>query len=407
MLIQEAWREVTANGEVTAEALMNGENKTLNANACRTSCGDRDCGIMDDYCGGKIACGSVVCREKQQCTRYGRCEDDLDLTLRRIDTHDIADDYDAENPTGASASLMMFEPVDPLYRGRFTYECKLVHGEHDTESFPENSVVFVNTGNDNGTVPTLGVEKEKTIHEIEGWSPCTSPHLLGTVPNGESTFYVRLKEAPSVTVNTTWKVDLLPPTVNITESPTPIVPIGTTVGFVANSTEPAYFLCDIDAGATSNPDKLFVDRPCFYEASGCNFEPCDPNNAGLTSQVAFSLANLTKGRHNVTIRVKDIAGNVAATKSWVFSLDDCIQENTCEPSSPHMATVRQCEDGFYLDLDDDNICRTCNHNLGCTPGSLHCTNEVDSVCGDCDSGFDPSTGENFYDCTHVERWPSY
>ena len=70
-----------------------------------------------------------------------------------------------------------------------------------------------------------------------------------------------------------------------------------------------------------------------------------------------------------------------------------------------MAAVRQCEEsGHYLDLDDDNICRECPAVLGCSQGDLHCTNEVNSVCGTCSSGFDSTTGENFYDCIHVQLW---
>lgn len=116
--------------------------------------------------------------------------------------------------------------------------------------------------------------------------------------------------------------------------------------------------------------------------------------------------SLSLGRHNLTVRAMDTADNVAGTFSWIFSIDACTSAGTCVASAPHMAPVRQCENGYYLDLLDDNICKECTGVLGCTRDRVHCTNRIDSVCGDCSSGFSSPDGRNFYDCEFVSFWPS-
>jgi hypothetical protein len=429
LVIQEAWLDATSAGEVVAS--LNGTVAT--ASKCRTSCGARDCGYMDDFCGGFIGCGGVVCPERRTCTAYGMCEASTAIVLRRSDTHQVSA-AGGQDPSSGQSTSMLFMSEDPLQRGLFDFECKAVNGVgvSTTQARP-STVIYTYTrgnGNGNGTVggvagvgePELLIERVLTVHQATGWEPCTSPHTVAGLENGQHTFFVRTVQSPHVEVSTSWRVDAAEPVLSFTTAPAPISPTGANATFQVNSTEPVTFLCDLDAGAISNPEALHIDRECFYQPSGCNFVPCGGGAAGavgLARSVAFSYERLGPGRHNLTVRATDRAGNVGEVASWIFTLDDCIagvpnaappQPPSCVASTgaaPVMAEVRQCDSGFYLDLDDDNICRVCQPKLGCTAGSLHCTNEVNSVCGVCESGFDTTTGENFYECEHVEQWPRY
>lgn len=166
------------------------------------------------------------------------------------------------------------------------------------------------------------------------------------------------------------------------------------------------FSCELDAGALTNPSQKAIDRPCFYHESGCNFVPCGgPGATGLSTGIAFSYAGLAPGRHNLTVRSSDIAGNVADVISWIFSVDGCASANSCVASTPHMGPIRDCENRHYLSLVDDNICRRCKPVIGCDTDRTHCTNRIDSICGDCESGFDDPTSKNMYDCSFVSLWP--
>ena len=410
LVIQKAWKDASGSGELTAEIINTSTRplSTLSGTSCRTTCGHRDCGYMDDFCGGHIACGNVVCRELQTCTPYGICEDDIALTVKRFDVHEVSLPNGEEDPLSSNVTSMVFGPSDPLDKGRYTFECKVVAGEDPLggDADAPGHYVFSHGEHANDAVAfSLVLEDAQTMHEMYGWEPCTSPHLVGGLVNGLQTFFVRPAEAPHAEASTSWTVDIAKPEIEFTRSPDAIIEPGSTASFSINSTEPVVFLCDLDAGATSNPESLWIARPCFYEASGCNFVPCDPSVPGLSLGVSFAYAGLAEGRHNVTVRATDRAGNVANTQTWIFSLAGCIADGSCYASTPHMAPVRQCETGHYLDLDDDNLCRTCSAKLGCADGHLHCTNDVNSVCGVCDSGFDTTTGENYYDCEHVEQWP--
>ena len=100
------------------------------------------------------------------------------------------------------------------------------------------------------------------------------------------------------------------------------------------------------------------------------------------------------------------AGNSGDVISWIFSADDCVLDaEPCRASEPPGAAIRQCLDGFFLELEDDNICRPCGAIAGCPDGNVHCTNGLDTVCGDCDSGFSSTGGHNFYSCEYVSIWP--
>lgn len=125
----------------------------------------------------------------------------------------------------------------------------------------------------------------------------------------------------------------------------------------------------------------------------------------MSTSVEFTYFGLSPGRHNLTVRSFDIAGNVADVISWIFSIDLCASDNSCIASTPHMAPTRTCTNGYYLSLTDDNICRTCAEVLGCEPNRTHCTNRIDAICGDCVSGFNDSLGRNTYDCEFVSLWP--
>jgi hypothetical protein len=88
LVIQAAWKDASSNGAVSADMLdvelrdayvcpsFNVTSNSCNtaepvfttplfSSACRTTCGARDCGYMDDFCGGFVACGRVLCRELQ------------------------------------------------------------------------------------------------------------------------------------------------------------------------------------------------------------------------------------------------------------------------------------------------------------------------------------------------------
>ena len=410
LVIQKAWRDASRAGELTAEILNTSARPlaTLPGAACRTTCGPRDCGYMDDFCGGHVACGNVVCRELQVCTPYGVCEDDIRLEVKRFDVHEVTLPDGQEDPLSANVTSMLFAPADPLDRGRYTFECKVVAGDDPlggSAAEPGPDVFSHGEYLNDGVAFSLVLEDAKTMHEVHGWGPCASPHLVGGLVNGLQTFFVRPAEAPHAEATASWTVDVARPVIAFAATPHAIVKPGSTVSFSLTSTEPVRFLCDLDAGATSNPESLTIARPCFYEASGCDFVPCDASATALALGVSFDYAGLGAGRHNVTVRATDRAGNVANTQSWIFSLAGCIGDGSCYASEPHMAPVRQCRAGFYLDLDDDNVCRQCSPKLGCADGHLHCTNDVNSVCGVCDSGFDTTTGENYYDCEHVEQWP--
>ena len=408
MVIQSAWAKVTGAGRVAATSNVSNVIQTLTAAACRTDCGARTCGHMSDLCGGNVACGSVVCPELQVCSAYGQCEDDVSITLRRIDTHEILEEV-GEDPTSSTATTMVFSTTDALHRGLYKFECKVTSGmaEGVTDTSPNDPAYGAADFPDDAGVqaPSFSFEKSVTRHWAQGWAPCTSPHQVAKLPNGKHTFHVRVAEARHVEESTFWEIDVITPDIAFTASPGSIVPQASGIDFAVNATEPVLFFCDLDAGALSNPETLVVDRACFYKYSGCDFKLCNPDTDSLGSSVAFSYPGLAPGRHNVTVRATDEAGNVASMLTWIFTLDDCVGDGGCVPSTPHMAPAKQCGSGYYLDLDDDNLCRQCNTALGCTDGHLHCTNEVDSVCGYCDSGFDKATGENFYDCSHVERWP--
>lgn len=150
LLIQEAWQNATRDGVALSDIL-------LEVRACRTDCGSRNCGVMDDFCGGKIACGGVVCGEFEICSSFGKCEDDIEIDIKRLDTHEIVHGYDSMEPISSTSSLLVFEPTDDLYRGRYHFECKHVSSENpDTTSYPEP--VTVTVGNASLTIlPTLPV----------------------------------------------------------------------------------------------------------------------------------------------------------------------------------------------------------------------------------------------------------
>jgi hypothetical protein len=64
----------------------------------------------------------------KRCTPYGICEDDIAVTVKRIDTHEILPEGN-EDPLPSSSTSMMFTMQDPLDYGRYTFQCKLVAGE--------------------------------------------------------------------------------------------------------------------------------------------------------------------------------------------------------------------------------------------------------------------------------------
>ena len=405
MVIQAAWAKATAAGEITGTTNVSAVVRTILADACRSDCGARECGHMSDLCGGNIACGKVVCPELQVCSEYGQCEDDITISLKRIDTHEVLDTT-VEDPTSSTGTSMIFTTTDPLYRGLYTFECKTTSGAWGKDGRPADPEYRsdVWSFSDAEPAPIFYPERVVTRHQAIGWSKCASPFRVAKLPNGNHTFYVRVAEAPHVEQSTHWEIDVLKPDIAFQVNPLAVVPHDANIDFAVNATEPVLFYCDLDAGALSNPESLVIDRTCFYKASGCDFKLCNPETSTLGNTVSFAYQGLAPGRHNVTVRATDEAGNVAAMLTWLFTLDDCVEQGTCVASAPHMAAVRQCESGYYLDLDDDNVCRACDTRLDCTDGHLHCTNEVDSVCGYCNSGFDTNTGENFYDCSHVERW---
>jgi hypothetical protein len=193
----------------------------------------------------------------------------------------------------------------------------------------------------------LHFEDVHTLHQAVGWEDCASPHIISGTQNGVQNFFVRVKEAPHAEASTSWTVDIAPPVVEFDAKPDPIITVGATAAFSITSTEPAMFLCDVDAGAISNPESLVIHRPCFYESSGCDFVPCNAAVTELSYGVQFDYAAFAPGRHNVTVRATDLAGNVGNVATWIFSLAECIADESCYPSEPLQAPVKECMSGWH------------------------------------------------------------
>lgn len=85
-ILLETWEEGIVSGEVNVSARNVTFEEFIDTYiplVCRTSCAGRDCGVMDDLCGGTITCGTGTCRELEVCTNYGMCEANVNILLER------------------------------------------------------------------------------------------------------------------------------------------------------------------------------------------------------------------------------------------------------------------------------------------------------------------------------------
>jgi hypothetical protein len=233
---------------------------------------------------------------------------------------------DATPPTvaitgGKPGSLTNVRSVSFLFTAGEAAQCKLDSGEFEacTSPFADSNLddgphMFTvratdpagNTGQDSHSwtidtaAPTLTLQttpnnpsnspsasftfvtSEGTQCGLDGgpFTSCASPAVVGNLGDGLHTFTVRAIDAAQNTseVNYSWTVDMVAPTVEITQKPdNPSNVKSPTFGFSVS--ESAAFLCSLDFG---------------------QFQPCS-NPQGYT---------LNDGFHTFTVKARDAAGNV-------------------------------------------------------------------------------------------------
>jgi lysophospholipase L1-like esterase len=195
----------------------------------------------------------------------------------------------------------------------------------------------------------------------EDWAPCTSPVSYGDptpLVDGEHTFEVRGKDAVNNTgtaATYTWRVDSTAPGVNIDSGPDALTN-ETTADFT--------FTKDLDTVATCDLD-------------GAGFVPCPTGTASYPAPLGAPLAD---GPHTFTVKVTDVAQNVATdTYSWVVDAtppDTAIESGPATPTntisahftftSPDNTATFECR----LDSNQPNAFSPCTspQNLTVAPG---------------------------------------
>ncbi|MBZ0232313.1 MAG: Ig-like domain repeat protein, partial [Deltaproteobacteria bacterium] len=127
-----------------------------------------------------------------------------------------------------------------------------------------------------------------------GFSPCTSPHVLASLPDGSRRFAVRAVGAggadPSPALHA-WTVDTTAPGVTITAGPTGAVDDTTPTFTFSVTGAPTVTECAIDTGG---------------------FAAC-------TSP--YTTIGLAQGTHTVHVRARDAAGNQSPVTSRAFTVD--------------------------------------------------------------------------------------
>eukprot|EP00052_Salpingoeca_macrocollata_P004071 m.39213 g.39213 ORF g.39213 m.39213 type:complete len:265 (-) comp13944_c0_seq1:38-832(-) len=215
--------------------------------------------------------------------------------------------------------------------------------------------------------------------------PCTSPHVIaGPLLDGPHYFIVNIPGVSSERHD--WVIDTTPPAMNFSSTPHILLAPNASANFVFTTSEPCVFECKLDDG---------------------DFEPCGSAPQSFATTLGHSVSQVDAGRHRLMVRSVDQADNVSPQLVFDFTFDACVTAGTCsanpcaQDSNPDNDGCA-CGPGSFLDLRNFQICRACTSIPNCQTNSLlHCTSEIDSVCGDCDDGFDLGTVRNFYDCRVV------
>jgi hypothetical protein len=141
------------------------------------------------------------------------------------------------------------------------------------------------------------------------FSSCSSPRNFAGLSEGNHTFEVRATDAlgnVGAPAAYGWRIDTVPPSVQITEKPsTP-----------SNQSSPSFSF------AASEPGSAFA---CRLEQGG--FAPCNPPK---------SFGPLTDGQHAFAVRATDAAGNTgaAATHTWTIDTVAPTASITVRPGNP-------------------------------------------------------------------------
>ena len=139
-----------------------------------------------------------------------------------------------------------------------------------------------------------------------GFSPCTSPHDL-TLPEGRHQLRMRSRDRvgnTSPTIVHNWIVDSVPPLVKIVEAP----------DRYTNQSVSRFKFLAVD----ENPQQDFE---------------CSIDRGGFISCQAEESFTLSEGEHHLSVRIKDLVGNVSvpATHQWGIDLTPPVVEITSKP----------------------------------------------------------------------------
>ncbi|EGD77376.1 hypothetical protein PTSG_08472 [Salpingoeca rosetta] len=222
------------------------------------------------------------------------------------------------------------------------------------------------------------------------FSSCLSPHEIpGPLADGSHTFSVRVPGNPGT--QHTWTIDTTPPTISFASAPEGVIGVGATAAFEVDASEAVQFLCRFD--------------------DAYDYAPCPSGTSGVwSSSTQFDYDSVAAGPHRLRVVALDQAGSESNPLLFEFSADDCVlTPGLCKHNNMTDATQQgSCGAGYYLDLEDRNICRACVAVPSCPQSQLHCTmrSKYNSICGTCTSYFSTNHTENHIDCSVVSIFPS-
>eukprot|EP00056_Hartaetosiga_gracilis_P004401 m.74665 g.74665 ORF g.74665 m.74665 type:complete len:329 (+) comp11816_c0_seq2:160-1146(+) len=201
------------------------------------------------------------------------------------------------------------------------------------------------------------------------YTSCTSPLTIqGPLSDGVHVFRVRVA-GNSPTIHT-WTIDTVVPVVSFVSTPSIVIDVGDAASFQIASSEPSLFLCLVD------------DATDFSLCPGASED-------GNDTSIVTLFPSTPKGAHRLEVKVVDLAGSHSESIVYDLSADACVETPFACKGNNVTTTAGTCGAGYYLDVQDRNICRACYPIASCSPSQLHCTHysKYNSVCGECSSSF--------------------
>ena len=248
--------------------------------------------------------------------------------------------------TGSFVVCVSPRELGPLADGTYTLSVQ-AKDRVNTDATPATREFTVDTTAPDTTIDSAGStyafsssEANSTFEcrvDAAAFAPCTSPHALGTLPDGEHTFSVRATDAAG-------NVDLTPATRSFTvDTAAPDTVIDSGPSGATNDATPTFTFSSSEASTTF---ECQVDSEAF---------------ASCTSPKA--LTTLSDGPHTFTVRATDAAGLTDPTPASRSFTVDTATPNTAIDEGPNGAT-RQTTPQFTFFASEPGSSFECRVDAG-------------------------------------------